>query len=134
MKPTRRIVGRLATGVARLLHRAPSGVAGVPTAGTRPQVEFLALGANAHRSGGVQVRMVPAHQGSLVAELEVGGRVRASCVSTASIQMRGRFRTGTQLRLAADGPVRLVARTEDGVLLAGPVEIRPEQPWATLRW
>ena len=134
MNPTRRIVGRLASGVARVLGRAPIGVAGVPNDGTQPHVEFLTLGAVSHRGGGVQVRMVPAHRGSLVADVEVGGRIRASCVSSESIQVRGRFSDGTQLRLAADGPVRLIARTQEGIVLAGPVEIRPERPWATLRW
>jgi len=26
--------------------------------------------------------------------------------------------------------VRLIARTQEGIVLAGPVEIRPERPWA----
>ena len=134
MNHTRRIVGRLASGVARVLGRAPIGVAGVPNNGTQPHVEFLTLGADSHRGGGVQVRMVPAHRGSLVADVEVGGRIRASCVSSESIQVTGRFSDGTQLRLAADGPVRLIARTQEGIVLAGPVVIRPERPWATLRW
>ena len=134
VKLTRRIVERLAGWVARLLGRGPIGVAGVPTSGTQPHVEFLNLGTDGHRGGTVQVRMVPAHRGSLVADVEVGGRVRASCVSSGSIQVRGRFSDGTQLRLAADGPVRLIARTQEGIVLAGPVEIRPERPWATLRW
>jgi hypothetical protein len=134
VNPTRRIVERIAGEVARVLGRLPIGVAGVPTSGAQPHVEFLMLGADGHRGGSVQVRMVPAHRGSLVADVEVGGRVRASCVSNESIQVRGRFKDGTQLRLAADGPVRLVARTHEGTVVAGPIEIRPERPWATLRW
>ena len=134
MNPSRRIVERLAGGVARVLGRVPIGIAGVPTRGTQPHVEFLTLGADGHRAGSVQVRMVPAHRGSLVADVEVGGRVRASCVSSESIQVRGRFSDGTQLRLAADGPVRLIALTQAGIMLAGPVVIRPERPWATLQW
>ena len=134
MNPSRRIVERLAGGVARVLGRVPIGVAGVPSSGAQPCVEFLTVGADGHRGGSVQVQMVPAHRGSLVADVVVGGRVRASCVSSESIQVRGRFRDGTQLRLAADAPVRLIAVTQEGIVVAGPIEIRPERPWATLRW
>lgn len=130
----RQLASRLAGGLARQFGQFPSGVCGIASPESGPVVEFVVLGSRRPAHSGVELRMVPAHPGTLVAELEQHGRVRASCTSLGSIQFRGRFRPGTHVRLAADRAVQVLARTEHGDLLAGPIELRPEHPWATLRW
>lgn len=111
-----------------------SGVCGIPSPVEGRVVEFVASNGRSGRHGTVGVTLLPGHAGSLLAELSVGGQERARCASHESIRFWGRFGGDTHVRLAADGAVRLVARSAAGEVLAGPVEIGPARPWATLAW
>jgi len=128
------LASRLIAGLAGKLGASPNGASGIASPESGRILELVVSSSRRAAHSDVQLRMVPAHPGTLVADLEWKGRVRASCTSLGSIQFRGGFRPGTQVRLAADGPVQVLARTDGGDVLAGPIEIRPERPWVTLHW
>ena len=111
-----------------------SGICGIPSPAEGRTLEVVSDVARHGCHGVVSLTFLPAHPGSLIAELSIDGRERARCASLGSIRLWGRFSCGTHIRVAAAGPVRLVARTPTGEVLAGPVELRPERPWATFQW
>ena len=134
MNSPRQVLQHLLHGLARPFGLSSNGASGIASPESGPVVEFVASHSRRPMYSSVQLRMVPAHPGTLVADPERNGCVRASCTSLGSIRFRGRFRRGTHVRLAADGPVQVIARSEGGEILAGPMELRPEHPWAELQW
>jgi hypothetical protein len=75
----------------------------------------------------------PPLQASLVAWLQVGDRGWLQCASQDSIRFWGKFSPAAELVVESSIPIRLVARTPAGDVLAGPVTLAHESP-ITLTW
>jgi hypothetical protein len=69
----------------------------------------------------------------LTAEVHFGDRGWARCESRHSIRVWGRFAPTVEVRIGA-AAVRLVARTPEGDVLAGPVVVRPDETRTVLAW
>ena len=96
MSSTRQLLHHLLLGLARPFGLSSNGVAGIASPESGPVVEFVTSHSRRIKPSSVQLRMVPAHPGTLVADLEWHGRVRASCTSLGSIRL-GRLHAFTPL-------------------------------------
>lgn len=111
----RQLASRLAGGLARQFGQFPSGVCGIASPESGPVVEFVVLGSRRPAHSGVELRMVPAHPGTLVAELEQHG------VCAPRVHRSGRFSSAV-----ASGPARTYASRR-----IAPSKYSPEPSTAT---
>lgn len=116
---------RDARGFGVTSGRAPDGV---------PTIEFTTDPAVHGPHGHIDARHAGVAGRRLTADVEFSGRGRAACASDDSIRIWGRFVPEATVVVMSAGPVRLVARTPDGDVLAGPVTISADAGPVELSW
>jgi hypothetical protein len=97
-------------------------------------IEFTTDPAVHGAHGRVDARCIAASGRRLTAAVRFGDRGWARCESRHSIRVWGRFAPPVEVRIGAAAAVRLVARTPEGDVLAGPVVVGPDETSTVLAW
>ena len=99
-----------------------------------PTVEFTTDPAVQGPHGVVRVQRGAPSDRRLSARIERQGEIRATCQSDDSIRIWGRFAPEVDVTVRSTETVRLVARTPNGAVLAGPLLLAPDAAPTALRW
>ena len=100
-------------------------------------VDLIVNGDAALHASHVMVNVTPASAGDLKAELVAGKDAHAMCGGRARrIYIGGTtmFLGNPTLTLASAGPVTIAARSTVGAMLGMPIEVKPGQKGAILKW
>jgi hypothetical protein len=109
--------------------------AGDSASGAR--VDLIVNGDAAQRASQVMINVVTAPSGDLKAELVAGRDARAMCGGHARrIYIGGTtmFLGNPTLTLSSSSPVTVAARSTLGAMLGAPVDVKPGQKGAVLKW
>ena len=109
--------------------------AGDSTANAR--VDLIVNGDAAQHASQVMINVVPAPAGDLKAELVAGRDARAMCGGHARrIYIGGTtmFLGNPTLTLSSAAPVTVAARSTLGAMLGAPLDVKPGQKGAVLKW
>ena len=101
------------------------------------RVDLIVNGDAALRASHVMINVTPAPEGDLKAELVAGKDAHAMCGGRARrIYIGGTtmFIGNPTLTLASAGPVTVTARSTVGAMLGVPIEVKPGQKGAVLKW
>jgi len=121
--------------ITRYLTSATAfGVTGAASPDGVPTIELTSEPSIHGTHGSVRVRVTTSTESALAADVSWGNRGRARCRSADSIRVWGTFSPEAELVIRAPGPVRLVARSVAGAVLAGPTTVSAELESASLVW
>jgi hypothetical protein len=101
------------------------------------RVDLIVNGEAAQRASQVMINVVTAPAGDLKAELVAGRDAHAMCGGHARrIYIGGTtmFLGNPTLTLSSAGPVTIAARSTLGAMLGAPVDVKPGQKGAVLKW
>jgi hypothetical protein len=104
---------------------------------TGARVDLIVNGDAAQRASRVMINVVPAAAGDLKAELVAGRDAHAMCGGRARrIYIGGTtmFLGNPTLTLSSAVPVTVAARSTLGAMLGAPVDVKPGQKSAVLKW
>lgn len=118
----------------RLRHLKAFGVTGATAPDGVSTIEFTTDPAVHGAHGEVRPRFGDIRESGLAADVSWSANGRVMCRSVDSIRVWGSFSAGADVVIHAPGAVRLVARSADGAVLAGPVTISPELAPPPLAW
>ena len=110
------------------------GVTGAASPDGVQTIEFTSEPSVHGAHGSVRVRFTTSTDPALTAEISWGTRGRAGCRSADSIRVWGAFSPEADVVIRASGPIRLVARSGAGALLAGPTILSPELDAVSFVW
>ena len=105
--------------------------------GMNARVDLIVNGDDAQRASHVMINVVPAAAGDLKAELVAGRDARAMCGGHARrIYIGGTtmFLGNPTLTLSSAVPVTVAARSTLGAMLGTPLDVKPGQKGAELKW
>ena len=101
------------------------------------RVDLIVNGDAAQHASQIMVNVVPAPAGDLKAELVAGKDARAMCGGHARrIYIGGTtmFLGNPTLTLSSAAPVTVAARSTLGAMLGAPLDVKPGQKGAVLKW
>lgn len=119
---------------SRLRQPTGFGVTGASAPDGIPTIEFTSDPAVHGAHGAVRARFGPVSDSGLVADISWGPRGHATCRSADSIRVWGSFSAAPEVVISAPGAVRLIARSSDGEVLAGPIMVSPDLAPPSLVW
>jgi hypothetical protein len=119
---------------AHLRHAASFGITTGQSVDGIATIELTTDLAVQGARGAVRVERAAPGEPRLFADVRRGGELRATCASRDSIRVWGRFAPEVELVIRSAEPVRLVARTPAGAVLAGPLLVQPDGPPTSLGW
>jgi hypothetical protein len=102
-----------------------------------PRVDLIVNGDAAQHASQIMINVVPASAGDLKAELVAGRDARALCGGHARrIYIGGTtmFLGNPTLTLSSAAPVTVAARSTLGAMLGAPLDVKPGQRGAVLKW